>query len=880
MGAPGAPSLLQLSEALLLTRSFREGSEYAAMESVVLRTLPLTGKVQAAKQAAGQAEWAVRSGALPATVHLTDLSYYPGTFPLLYDLSLARSSEMFLSSNALASDPSPLLDRAVGGRDCPCRAEWEAFCNKTAAARAGSPCISCARACDTLLAMRISATLDSYLHTVIPSNPFTLGWLWTRGNGPNSTDFVRVWSVMPYSLATGNYSWAPLNTTVVKPSSRGGYPMTGLTEGREPFDRTPRWSSPYFLKAKNAVTITVGVPAWSADGEYLGGVSVDLPMSASRAFFLNLSFSSPIPFESVLSLSSGELVAASDEAVSELWGECADNLCDVTTLDPRIKSIAESAHNKAGEYWDITARGRDYIVFVQTLSNGWKLWFFVLRSDAFPSKSREAGVIAAAVVVPVVVISVVFTLMLVVHSKRMQRRVRDLEEQLSSMASESVIGTPAEDAIRALIRVQQFPKLPKGLKNDVSYVMTLIASNKLFKADSNLRQKLHDLNLDKDVDEFLLSVLAEKDQLHHLSRRDLSVISPGTKADILNGIETSEVCDSDELDNALAMVSSVVADSGRSSSFESWSYDVAMINVPTGLSLLEIVTMAALEANGLLTSFNIERRTVQSFIRTVERGYKGNPYHNSTHAADVVQAMHSLICSCSTVQFTPIERLGAIIASACHDYGHWGVNNAFLQATMDPIYLQYNGVSVLENMHCAESMKLLMSPDLNFTRGRLKREDVWELHRVVSQLVLATDMSRHLEITSQFSTRVTTGKVDGANKADRLVVLQMMIKAADVSNPTRPWAACTRWAQCVMSEFFGQGDREREEGLTVSPFMDRQTADTAKCQLAFIKFIVRPMSELVHHISPDVSRAMLANLEANSVKWGGSSLSSSNRSRK
>eukprot|EP00727_Mastigamoeba_balamuthi_P009122 m51a1_g4832 putative high affinity camp-specific 3 -cyclic phosphodiesterase 7a isoform x3 (546) ;mRNA; f:193119-195165 len=141
---------------------------------------------------------------------------------------------------------------------------------------------------------------------------------------------------------------------------------------------------------------------------------------------------------------------------------------------------------------------------------------------------------------------------------------------------------------------------------------------------------------------------------------------------------------------------------------------------------------------------------------------------------------------------------------------------------------------------------------------------MWELHLVVSQLVLATDMSRHLEITSQFSTHVTTGKVDGANKADRLVVLQMMIKAAD----------------CVMSKFFGQGDREREEGLTVSPFMDRQTADTANCQLAFIKFIVRPMSELVHHINPDVSRAMLAKLEANSVKWGGSSLSSSNRSRK
>eukprot|EP00727_Mastigamoeba_balamuthi_P009114 m51a1_g4825 putative 3 5 -cyclic nucleotide (879) ;mRNA; f:169342-172399 len=845
--------------------------ELVLMGSVIMRTQYLV-----IKEAAGQAEWAVRTGTLPV-MHLTDLSYLPGPYPLLYDISPNRTSEFYLSTNGLTTDPTPLLNEVVGGLDCPCKSEWMAFCNKTAAVRAGNPCISCARACDTLFGMRISKSLDSFMHAVIPSNPFTLGWVWVRGDGNKSLDCLRAWTVMPYSVATGIYSRAPINKTSYTSAAPGGYPMSALTQGRAKFDRAPKWSAPYYLAVKQAVTISVGVPIWSVDGEFLGGTGADVPMTASRAFFLNLSFSSPIPFRAVLSLSSGELVAASSEAIDELWDECPGHLCDVMTLNSKMRSISDTVSSSAAEYWDVEVRGTDYIVFVQTLENNWKLWFFVLHSDAFPKTDSVTGKIVAAVVVPVVVISAVFTAFFVAHYRRMQKRVKDLEKQLGSMASDSVIGTPAEDAIRALIRVQQFNKLTKNLKDDVSLVMTLIASNKLFKADSNLREKLQDMNLDKDVDEFLLSVLAEKDQLHHRTQSDLSVISEDSKRRLLN--EATEACDLVDLDDATALVSSVISESGGLVSFQSWNYDVAMVHVPTGLSLLEIVTMAALEAHGLISSFNLDRHVVQSFFRAVERGYKGNPYHNSTHAADVVQGMHALICSCNTVQFTPLEKLGAIIASACHDYGHGGVNNAFLQSTMDPLFVQYNGVSVLENMHCAESMKLLIAPDHHFLKGKLKREEIFELHRVVSQLVLATDMSRHLEITSQFSTRVTTGKVDGANKADRLVVLQMMIKAADVSNPTRPWAACTRWAQCVMSEFFGQGDREREEGLTVSPFMDRQTADTAKCQLAFIKFIVRPMSELVHHISPDVSRAMLANLDANTVHWGGSCIGTSNRGR-
>eukprot|EP00727_Mastigamoeba_balamuthi_P009150 m51a1_g4858 hypothetical protein (347) ;mRNA; f:311154-312411 len=338
-------------------------------------------------------------------MHLADLSYLPGPYPLLYDIKLSRTSEFYLSTNGLTTDPSPLLNEVFGGRSCPCQDEWTALCNKTAALRAGAPCVSCARACDTLFGMRISQSLDSFMHAVIPRNPFAMGWVWVRGDGNKSLDCLRSWTVMPYSVATGIYSRAPINRTSYTSAAPGGYPMSALTHGRAKFDRAPKWSSPYYLAVKQAVTVSVGVPIWSVNGEFLGGTGADVPMTASRAFFLSLSSGSPIPFRAVLSLSSGELVATSSEAVGELWDECPGHLCNVLTLNSKMRSIADTSHSSAAKYWDVEVRGTDYIVFVQTLENGWKLWFFVLHSDAFHQTSSETGEMVAAVVVPVVVIS-------------------------------------------------------------------------------------------------------------------------------------------------------------------------------------------------------------------------------------------------------------------------------------------------------------------------------------------------------------------------------------------------------------------------------------------------------------------------------------------
>lgn len=58
-----------------------------------------------------------------------------------------------------------------------------------------------------------------------------------------------------------------------------------------------------------------------------------------------------------------------------------------------------------------------------------------------------------------------------------------------------------------------------------------------------------------------------------------------------------------------------------------------------------------------------------------------------------------------------------------------------------------------------------------------------------------------------------------------------MVHCADLSNPTKPLDVYRRWVSLIMEEFFQQGDREREQGLDVSPMCDRQNATIEKSQV-------------------------------------------------
>lgn len=61
---------------------------------------------------------------------------------------------------------------------------------------------------------------------------------------------------------------------------------------------------------------------------------------------------------------------------------------------------------------------------------------------------------------------------------------------------------------------------------------------------------------------------------------------------------------------------------------------------------------------------------------------------------------------------------------------------------------------------------------------------------------------------------------------DVLLLLQMIIKCADLSNVVKPFFVSKRWAALLLLEWFRQGEIEKQLGLPISKFMDREDPTT------------------------------------------------------
>jgi cAMP-specific phosphodiesterase 4 len=218
----------------------------------------------------------------------------------------------------------------------------------------------------------------------------------------------------------------------------------------------------------------------------------------------------------------------------------------------------------------------------------------------------------------------------------------------------------------------------------------------------------------------------------------------------------------------------------------------------------------------------------------------------------------------------------ALFAAAIHDVDHPGVTNQYLIDSGSELALMYNDESVLENHSLAVAFKLMQDLDCDFLES-LNKKQRQTLRRMTIDMVLATDMSKHMSLLADLKTMVETKKVAGNgillldNYTERIQVLQNMLHCADLSNPTKPLEIYRQWVEKVMDEFHQQGDRERDQNLEISPMCDRLNANIEGSQVYFIDYIVHPLwetwADLVH---PDAQK-ILENLEDNR-EWFASQL--------
>ncbi|XP_036041597.1 high affinity cAMP-specific and IBMX-insensitive 3',5'-cyclic phosphodiesterase 8A [Onychomys torridus] len=293
---------------------------------------------------------------------------------------------------------------------------------------------------------------------------------------------------------------------------------------------------------------------------------------------------------------------------------------------------------------------------------------------------------------------------------------------------------------------------------------------------------------------------------------------------------------------------------------EQWDFDIFELEAATQKRPLIYLGLKTFARFGICEFLQCSEATLRSWFQIIEANYhSSNPYHNSTHSADVLHAT-AYFLSRNKIKETldPIDKVAALIAAAIHDVDHPGRNNSFLCNSGNELAVLYNDTAVLESHHAALAFQLTLENDKCNIFKNMERNDYRTLRQGIIDMVLATEMTKHFEHVNKFVNSITkplttqTSEKTVKNQEalstmfrtpeNRVLIKRMMIKCADVSNPCRRLEHCIEWAARISEEYFSQTDEEKQLDLpVVMPVFDRNTCSIPKSQISFIDYFITDM---------------------------------------
>ncbi|CAK8985765.1 unnamed protein product [Durusdinium trenchii] len=277
-----------------------------------------------------------------------------------------------------------------------------------------------------------------------------------------------------------------------------------------------------------------------------------------------------------------------------------------------------------------------------------------------------------------------------------------------------------------------------------------------------------------------------------------------------------------------------------------------------------------------------EALTFKRFEKVVKAGYNNLPYHNYTHACDVLHTVYRMICLTSARTWLgSVDIYALLVAALCHDIGHHGRTNPFLVELGDELALRYNDKSPLENMHCAKLFEIASNQETDVFK-QMDKETKKQARRICIAAILHTDNVNHFEMVREISKIYEMASdlcelqasqpdllpqyTEQVMQKNALQWMELFLHFADVSNPLKPFPVCKKWAWRVLDEFFEQGDEEKSLSLPVGMLNDRDKINRPGSQHGFIQFLVAPLVFSTVRIFPDLHPAS-TQMASNLAMW-------------
>ncbi|KAJ3114020.1 hypothetical protein HK100_001822 [Physocladia obscura] len=475
-------------------------------------------------------------------------------------------------------------------------------------------------------------------------------------------------------------------------------------------------------------------------------------------------------------------------------------------------------------------------------------------------------------------------------TRNLQSQLDGLERSLLAAAasrngfSTADLSSPLERAMLAIRGLIADASIAEEHVGVLELVMACLSSPNLLTPDLDVQVKEGNVSIDDEQEKWLFNEVATR-RASRTSEAGLEQLAQFETNDVENSValevtavggrrtSTSSTYTPTAIISVERLDSIIRSDETRRLLFRvpEFNFPIFDFTKSTNGHPLLVLGNHLIQDSGLLKNLNLDAGKFLNFLATIESGYHSNlAFHNSIHAADVLHCINYLI-QLPTIRsiFTDLELLAVYLAAVVHDFDHPGFSNQFLITTSDRRALLYNDKSVLENHHCASAFEVLARKDCSFL-STLDRADYKSLRENVVDMVLATDLAQHFSLLTMFKKKVLTGDTFDplGTREDRTLLMQMLMKCSDVSNPTKIGPEYDEWINRLHEEWYVQGDMEKALGLPYSAFCNRDgphASNPASSQTGFINFIVSPLYEAFSAWTP--IDEVWEGLEFNKKRW-------------
>lgn len=265
-----------------------------------------------------------------------------------------------------------------------------------------------------------------------------------------------------------------------------------------------------------------------------------------------------------------------------------------------------------------------------------------------------------------------------------------------------------------------------------------------------------------------------------------------------------------------------------------------------------------------IVQFKIREEKLARFLLLVQKGYRNMPYHNWSHAFSAAHFSYVCMKNLKLIErgiITKLQGLAFLISCLCHDLDHRGFSNSYMNQTGSQLARLYSSEgSINERHHLSQAIGILNDPGSKILDS-LKTDEFMEAIDYLREFILATDLANHFRILRDLKTLTPENATD-----NKRLLLSLLMTCCDLNDQIKVWSTVQRVAELVYTEFFVQGDLEREMGFNPNLMMDRKKACVPALQIEFLDTVVTPTFDIFCKVFPETTN-FLETIKTNRSQW-------------